>query len=678
MGFKGLLIWIMLLTFNVNAQLKETNFINEILENMAENIPEDFDLAELEDRLVFFYRHPINLNKTNPDELKNLIFLSPLQISNLFSYQNKYGPLADVFELQCVSEFDVQSIERLLPFVTVNPNELQEKISIKNLAKYGINDLIVRLGIGFEKPKGFLNLPATRYLGGREKYLFRYKYNYLNRLSASLVFEKDAGEYLFNGPKQYPFDFQSVHIAINNADFLKKMVLGDYTLQYGQGLTLWSGFAFGKSSDITSVIKRDVGLKPYTSSNEFSFFRGLAATIAIAKNLEFTSFYSNRNLSAGINIINGQETISALNKTGLHRTNTEINNKNTLTQQSYGGVLAYQTYKFSLGAIGYATRYNKNFMPANNLYSIFNFAGNQLTNFGIYYNYAFKNFYFYGEGGQGLSGGKALVGGALISLSSKINCIVYYRNIDKNYYCFFNQASAESSDAVNERGLYAGLNINLNTKWALSFYGDYFKFPWLRFRTDAPSNGYEVLAQLGYTPNKEFRVLLRYKSEIKQQNTDLKTPVKYLENVMRESYRTEINWKLSKNFNAQNRVEISQYQKNPLKAEFGYLVYQDVYYQPLSSKISGNLRFAYFNTPSYNSRIFAYENDLLYNFTFGLYNGKGLRSYLNLKCKLAKRLDFWIRYAITKYQDVESIGWGLDEIKGSIKSDARLQIRYQF
>ncbi|WP_235972664.1 hypothetical protein [Pedobacter ghigonis] len=54
---------------------------------------------------------------------------------------------------------------------------------------------------------------------------------------------------------------------------------GDYTLQFGQGLTLWSGFSFDKGPDVTSVAKKDLGLRPYTSTNEYSFFRGAAATI---------------------------------------------------------------------------------------------------------------------------------------------------------------------------------------------------------------------------------------------------------------------------------------------------------------------------------------------------------------------------------------------------------------
>lgn len=113
-------------------------------------------------------------------------------------------------------------------------------------------------------------------------------------------------------------------------------------------------------------------------------------------------------------------------------------------------------------------------------------------------------------------------------------------------------------------------------------------------------------------------------------------------------------------------------------AEYGLMFYQDIDYSPMFAKLSGNIRVAYFNTPSYNSRIYAYEDDVLYNFSFGMYSGKGFRTYLNLKYKLAKKINIWARYAMFLYPDEDTVGSGLDEINGNKKTDVKLQIRYQF
>lgn len=680
----------LLIGFAAKAQTQEDQLIKDLIESIAENLPEDYDLSELQDRLTYYRKHPINLNNTNAEELKTLVFLSPLQISNLFEHVRKNGKLIDLLELQSIPEFDLTTIQRLLPFVTLDQSSTADKITAANLAKYGNNDLIVRYGRVIEKSRGYTDLPGSRYLGTPDRYLLRYRYTYSNRVSASLVMEKDAGEYLFKNPKPASYffpsnytDFMSGHVAILNTGRFKKIVLGDYVMQFGQALTLWSGFAFGKSPDVTGVAKRDVGLRPYTSANEFAFLRGAAMTVEIAKNLDFSPFFSHRKLDASLGTnADGERTVSSINETGLHRTQNEMRNKNSTEQMVYGGVLQYRTTGLNIGAVAYHTSFNRLFVPGSSLYQQFNFAGKELTNVGAHYSYTYRNFYFFGEFGKALDAGLAYVNGALVSLSSTVSAVVLHRNYQKNYHNFFNQATAEASEAFNEKGLYAGLNINPSKIWSIQLYGDYFKYPWLRFRVDAPSDGYEFLGQVTYSPTKTFRAILRFKSEVKQQNTNLTVPFNYLDNVKRENYRAEVKWALGKAFGFQNRIEVVQFKKGSANSEFGYLAYQDVSYSPLSSRLTGNIRVAYFNTASYDSRIYAYEDDVLYNFTFGLYNGKGLRGYANLKYRLAKRLDVWGRYALYNYDNVDgvdpTVGSGLDEIRGRMKSEMRVQLRYQF
>ncbi|RYF11079.1 MAG: helix-hairpin-helix domain-containing protein, partial [Flavobacteriales bacterium] len=212
MRFKTLIV-LLFISYSVKAQVQEDNFIKDLIESLAENLPEDYDLSELEDRLVFFKQHPINLNRTNAEELKNLFFLSPLQISNLFTHIKENGKLIDLLELQSISDFDVITIQRLLPFVTLRQSDLVDKINYRNISKLGDNDLVLRFGRVIEKLKGFTDLAGSRYLGTQERFLLRYKYNYSNRISASLIFEKDAGEKFIRGDKQLLFDYQSAHIG---------------------------------------------------------------------------------------------------------------------------------------------------------------------------------------------------------------------------------------------------------------------------------------------------------------------------------------------------------------------------------------------------------------------------------------------------------------------------------
>ena len=85
-----------------------------------------------------------------------------------------------------------------------------------------------------------------------------------------------------------------------------------------------------------------------------------------------------------------------------------------------------------------------------------------------------------------------------------------------------------------------------------------------------------------------------------------------------------------------------------------------------------------FETDSYNSRMYAYESDVLYGFSIPVFYNRGIRYYINTSYDVNKKLGFWIKWAQTVYSDKNLIGSGLDEIKGNKKSEVKLQILYKF
>lgn len=647
------------------------------MENQAENAAEDEDLSEWTARLEFFRKYPINLNKTNAGELKNLIFLSPLQIGNFFSYLANGNKLLDVLELQAIPGFDPETINRLLPFVIVRPSLAYDQLKLRQLHIEGKNDLILRYSTVLQRQKGFRDLPGSRYLGSPEKLLLRYRYHFSEIISAALVMEKDAGESLFN--KKTGIDHISANLTFHKLGRIKNLVIGDYSLQFGQGLTLWSGFAFGKGPDVTSVAAKDLGLKPYTSSNEASFFRGMASTIDLVKNISLNAFISSRKLDASLKFMpDGTAGLSNINISGLHRTATELKNRKSLQQQVYGTALQYITDNLNIGLIAYQSVYQHQFITGSQLYNAYGFTGKYLTNTGLHYNYTFNNIYFYGELAHSLQSGWAMVSGALATLSPKIAAVLLYRSYDKDYHNFFSKAVGEGTETNNEKGLYLGLNYTPVKNLMCSVYADYFKFPWLKYRIDAGSSGHEAFGQLVYTKGKTFKATLRFKREQKQQNPDAGNSSPDLEQVLKHNYRLDWSWKANRKLNFHQRSEIAQYQKGIKKIEIGYLIFQDMDYAPMSSRFTGNIRLAYFNTPSYNSRIYAYEDDVLYASGSGLYSGKGVRSFVNFRYRLTKQLDVWARHAISIYSNTETVGSGLDEIAGNQKAEVKFQLRYQF
>jgi len=84
-----------------------------------------------------------------------------------------------------------------------------------------------------------------------------------------------------------------------------------------------------------------------------------------------------------------------------------------------------------------------------------------------------------------------------------------------------------------------------------------------------------------------------------------------------------------------SRVEWSWYSKQ--SSEKGILICQDLVFLPPEKTFSMNGRLAYFHTDGYNSRLYAYENDVLYSFSIPALYGEGIRAYLNFQKSFSNR-----------------------------------------
>jgi len=658
------------------SQVQSEFLIEQIMESIAQNLSEDHDYSEITERLNHYRRTPLDLNRAGREQLQELFFISPVQVNAILNHREKNGLFINVLELQSVPGIDPQTVRWLLNFIVVlHPGELKS-LSMKNLMMKAEHDLMLRFGQVLEKQSGYYssNLAKDRtYAGSAMRMFTRYRYNYSNVIFASINLEKDAGEPLAFSNRLKAFDFYSANITYKGNGIIRKLIVGDYALQFGQGLSLWAGAGFGKGANLTAIAKQDIGLRPYSSVNEALFMRGLSATFSLKKIL-FTPFYSGRRIDAGMSESNLE--ISSMQVSGLHRTKSEILNKNAASQRVYGANAQYNNSDFSAGVTGYHTRFSKPFAEAKSLYQLYNFKGTDLSNIALNYSYNFKNSYVFGEAAHSLNSGFAFLNGLISSLAPRVSLVLLYRNYARNYYSFFNQAFAESSNSVNERGFYSGLSIKFNREWELFTYSDFFRFPWLKFRVDGPSSGYELFAQISYTPSKLFKLYGRFRQQIKEENPE--DSGSGLDVVDKQDFRVELNYKISNAFSLRNRAEIVSYQKGILKPEFGFLSFQDIIYDPMGSKLSGNIRFAIFETSGFNSRIYSFENDVLYAYSVPAYQGKGIRFYINGRYTVSHGVDLWLRYALISYDNQDEIGSGGDLINGNKRSDIRLQLRLQF
>ncbi|MFZ6051896.1 ComEA family DNA-binding protein [Halocola ammonii] len=674
------------------TDLQKQDIIEQRIETIAGNLDEDteLDYTTLFDDLNFFYDNPLNLNAATAEELRQLYLLTDIQINYLLEHIECYGKLESIFELQAVEGFDRETINNLRPFITVSDEGELAGFSIKEMLTEGKHDLFLRYTRILEQQQGYTDIPEedlddppNRFLGNQDRYYLRYRYKFRKNLSVGLTAEKDPGEEFFEGTQKQGFDFYSGHLFYSDDGWLRAAALGDFHAQFGQGLTVWSGLGFGKSSFALNVKRNQVGIRPYTSVDENLFMRGGAVTLG-HKNWELTTFYSRKMIDANVTAIDSLDgeprfTVSSFQATGFHRTENEVADKDAILEEHIGGNLSFDKRKFHFGITAMRSTYDADVQRTLQPYNKFQFDNNENFVTGLDYNWVKNNFNFFGEFSRSQNGGFATINGVLVALDPRLSVTVVHRHFTKDYQSLYTNAFSESSRPANERGIYFGLDAKLRKKWNFSAYFDQFRFPWLQFRSDAPADGYEWLAQLNWNPARNTEIYFRARYTQKDRNVPepdvmIDYPVAYEQT----NYRINASYKVSESFKLKSRVEWNIFNQVGTPREQGFLIAQDVQFKKLESPWSVSFRYALFDTESFDSRIYSYESDLLYAFSIPAYFYRGSRVYAMVKWDVARGVDLWVRWSRWFYDNQENISTGLNQIDGQVKSELKMQLRVRF
>ncbi|MBI1266362.1 MAG: helix-hairpin-helix domain-containing protein [Cryomorphaceae bacterium] len=690
-----LIIVLVFFSFSAAAQDEDEDVIRQQvieqrIEAIVENLDEgaDLDFTTLFDVLSTYMERPINLNQADANELRQLYLLSDAQIMNLLAHINRFGELRELFELQAVKGWDQYTIYQVLPFVTVYPPIEATKWTFKEVMKEGEHDLFLRYSRILEDQAGYAPIsdaeyaenPNRRYLGSPDRIYARYRFRYKNNLSIGMTAEKDPGEEFFKGTQKRGFDFYSGHVYYEEKGWLRKFVVGDFQAQFGQGLTLWSGLGFGKSPFIASVKRNGLGIRPYTAVGENLFLRGGAITLGKGKT-ELTVLYSNKLIDANVTQIDSTDTeirvsISSFQQSGLHRTLNELADRKVIREQQMGGNLSYRSRKLTIGATYMASQWGAELDRNLQIYNQFEFNSNRNAVGGVNYNLIVRNMNFFGETAMSQNGGWATLNGVLMALDQRLTVAIVNRNFQRNYQNLYANVFAERSSPTNEKGTYIAIDFKPVRKWTITGYADYFTFPWLSYQADQPTSGYEYLAQLSHKPNKTSEYYVRWRFRSKDKNSpQTDQPIDYTNPWTQENFRIHFSYKPHLNLQLKTRAEWIRYQHEGQAAEKGFMLYQDVLFKKIGSPFTFSMRYALFNTDSYNSRLYAYENDVLYFFSIPAYSGTGSRVYAMTKWHLRRGVDLWVRYARWLYTDRNSVNSGLEAIDGNARSEIRVQLR---
>ncbi len=657
-------------------------------EQQLENITANNEDLETEDdsylqQMVVYINNPVNLNETDAETLNQMRVLTPIQIQNFISYRSLVGKLIDIYELQAVPGWDVATLQKIRPYICVS-SSVSVTGNLRSRLRNGDHSILFRASQLLERSKGYLpdSAGATNlYLGSPQKYLFRYRYAYKNLLQYGIVGEKDAGEQFFKGKQRQGFDFYSAHVFVRNLGIIRSFAMGDFTVNLGQGLIQWQSLAFKKSADVIHIKREAAVLRPYNSAGEINFHRGIGITLE-KNNWQLTVFGSYKKIDANLVTDSSQlqdDFISSLQTSGYHRTKNEVADKGVQRQLAFGGNLSYKLkhLRFGINAVQY--QFKLPLIKSGEAYNKYALTGDRFGNFSFDYSYTFRNAHIFGEAAFTSKFDKAFVNGLMVSASAKVDISLLYRNISKSYQSLYTSAFTESAYPTNETGIYLGVSLRPADHWRIDAYADLYKFPWLRYRVDASSTGADYLLQINFKPNKKLELYTRYHAESKAINLNLsQLALSPVIQQPRKNWRTQVSYKANEAITIRNRIELVWFDKKGPAAEQGFLSFFDLVYKPMLNPLSGSLRLQYFETNGYNSRIYAYENDVLYNFSIPVFYDKGFRYYLNLNYDIKKDLAVWIRWSQTIYRDKHLIGSGIDEIKDNAKTEVKVQAIYKF
>ncbi len=668
-----IILAVLFLGIKANAQNVEdaTQIVNDIIESISETEESDVnDKSELFDELINLYENSININNATQKELEKLVFLSDIQIYNILSFISSYGKISSQYQLQGIKGLTQKQILNLLHFITIEP--VENKYKTQNYLK---GQVILRDQINLKKSAGYLKSYEDGGFEGDRHHLYsKVQLQYGKKYYMGCVLDKDPGEVIL------PPDYYAGYFMYKGDKFVKKVIVGDFSANFGQGLSLWTGTSMRKTSEPLNIKKRGDKLKKYSSANEMNFFRGVASSFSY-KNIDLSIFASHKNVDASIDIdtITNTRDLLSLPQNGYHRTKKEQEKAHSLTQSTFGGELNYRYKNLSLSLGGYYNKYHADTISSKYMYNMFIQPQKEFKNYWIGYNYGFSKFILYGE--YALSKGKypGFVSGILFKPVSSVNVALLYRNFHKKYYSVWSSAFTENSKPAGEEGYYLGLDLVPVRNLRINGYIDIFKDKWLRYYIDKPSNGYDILGQVSYNFRNGFTAYLRYKEKEKFHNQTVEdSPDFNVVTTNSKKLRLHTKYRINSNWYVDMRLEHAFYYEENEGYSDGNMLYSGLGYSTPNEKLSFKVRYGFFDTDNYDTRIYTYENDLLYNFATPAFQGKGTRAYFLVKWKIIDRLNFWFKIEQTAYDDRKSISSGLSEVEGNKQTMLKGQLQFKF
>lgn len=654
--------WMLLLPLFLFAQQQHSQSWQQDLDTYIETEDLDSPISESQyESLEFLHQHPININTATQEILQQIPFLTDKQIEELQEYIYRYGKLKSLNELMMIESLGYEARNLLINFVCIEDQTSIKFPKIDKIFKYGKHDVAITGRIPFYERKG----DKGAYLGYKYKHSVRYDFHYGNYVRFGIVGSNDAGEPWF-GKNKWGYDHYSYYAMVKNLGALKTLALGCYKVSFGMGLVVNGTANFGKLASLTSLGRTNNSIRVHASQSDYNYFNGVAATVEMIKGLQISAFLSNRNIDATLN--KDSTSISSFVTSGYHRTLTEYSKKGNINEKTIGGNMNFRYKSALLGATIISSHINMPLHPDTSaIYRKYYPHGQDFINASIYYGIDINKWSFRGELATNQNSALAFINKLSFVPHRDLKLMALQRFYSYKYSSLYGNSFSENGEPQNESGVYFGAEWTMSSKWNILAYTDWFYFPWAKYQVSQSSYGTDNICQVTFS-SAHISLSARYRLKVKEKDSaDKQYLVKNIQQRIRLSCNLTTNTALS--FKTQLDCTLT----DTGKQDYGFMLTQSISYNDKKHakfSFSGN----YFNTSSYDSRLYAYEKNLRYVFSFPSYYGKGLRLSLCIDLKLGDKIQIGAKAGHTHYFDRDEIGSSYQQISKSFQTDMDLQL----
>lgn len=615
------------------------------------------------------------------EELEGSCLLTAFQVESILDYRRDYGGLSSAAELAFVDGFTPARVAELAPFLRfggtvcspqpVLRQELRVRVRsrLDREPEYGPED-------GRVDEADFLRAPGKYWLGPPVGVYARYRLEYGQRLGVGLTLEQDPGEpwslarnplvqsAVSHGrfempPAQRPGrtgfrgfpDFVSGYVSFGDLDWdrsgrwgLERAVIGDFTLRFGQGLTVWKSFALSGVSDPGLLVRRGDPLMPYGSSDESRFFRGAAAVIRTPAGRWTLACSGNRTDAR-----TDSAAYYSLPADGYHRTLYDWRDRHTLqeTVLAVSGVFSGETWR--AGVQGLACRFDKHNARDVTDWNAAGMYDGWWSVVGVDGYAVWRGMRFFGEAVLDRRGTLAALAGWAWSPVYALEAGLLLRRYPEGFVSPHAGAYATGSSCANESGVTASLRWRFGTGGSCLAAVDWCAHPGPRYRVPGPSSRWAVQVQPSWNGEQVvWEARLRYRGTSVSGGHGFGVR-------LQAGAGEEMLWNWQAVLNVQGSCSASE----PFRAGRAGMLLGG--YRGFSGRLDASVSLTVFHADRWDDRVYLYQRDVPGVFSFPSFSGRGASARVYVQWKTRAGLTCsgslsWTGYAEGKPAKAEVKG----------------------